>query len=67
MNSLIRHNPFKDVLEHGQPIRVRSWGVAGKPALFAPGGRDWNCSSTSYTLAALRIEKVTGRSNAAEM
>lgn len=35
------------------------------PALFAPG-TDWNYSNTGYTLAALLIGKVTGRSYAEE-
>lgn len=37
-----------------------------KPALFTPG-TDWNYSNTNYTLAALLIESVTGRSYAEEM
>ncbi|ONI76297.1 alkaline D-peptidase [Actinosynnema sp. ALI-1.44] len=36
-----------------------------KPALFAPGA-DWNYSSTNYTIAALLIEQITGRSYAEE-
>jgi D-alanyl-D-alanine carboxypeptidase len=37
-----------------------------KPPLFAPG-TDWNYSNTNFVLAALLIEKVTGRSYAEEM
>ncbi|MFG6191695.1 serine hydrolase domain-containing protein [Nonomuraea sp. JJY05] len=37
-----------------------------KPARFEPG-TDWSYSNTNYVLARLLIEKVTGRSLAAEM
>ncbi|MBF6172917.1 serine hydrolase domain-containing protein [Nocardia blacklockiae] len=37
-----------------------------KPARFEPG-TDWSYSNTNYVLARLLIEKVTGRSVAAEM
>ncbi|MGP4017792.1 serine hydrolase domain-containing protein [Saccharopolyspora sp. 5N708] len=37
-----------------------------KPAQFEPG-TDWSYSNTNYVLARLLIEKVTGRSLAAEM
>ncbi|WP_405163171.1 beta-lactamase family protein [Nocardia sp. NBC_01499] len=37
-----------------------------KPARFEPG-TDWSYSNTNYVLARLLIEKVTGRSYAAEM
>ncbi|RSM37683.1 alkaline D-peptidase [Actinoplanes sp. ATCC 53533] len=37
-----------------------------KPARFAPG-TDWNYSNTNYVLAALLIEKVTGRPYSVEM
>jgi D-alanyl-D-alanine carboxypeptidase len=37
-----------------------------KPARFEPG-TDWSYSNTNYTLAALLIEKVTGRSYAEQM
>ncbi|MCE7000405.1 beta-lactamase family protein [Saccharothrix sp. S26] len=37
-----------------------------KPALFAPG-TDWNYSNTNYTVAALLVEGVTGRSYAEEL
>ncbi|MFJ6671192.1 serine hydrolase domain-containing protein [Actinosynnema sp. NPDC091369] len=36
-----------------------------EPALFTPG-TDWNYSNTNYTLAALLVEHVTGRSFAEE-
>ncbi|WP_020670122.1 serine hydrolase domain-containing protein [Amycolatopsis nigrescens] len=48
-----------------QPDELVRFALA-KPPLFAPG-TDWNYSNTNYTLAALLIEKITGRSYAAEM
>jgi D-alanyl-D-alanine carboxypeptidase len=48
-----------------QPAELVRFALS-KPALFAPG-TDWNYSNTNYTLAALLIEKVTGRTYAEEM
>lgn len=47
-----------------QPEELARFALA-EPALFAPG-TDWNYSNTNYTLAALLIEHVTGRSYAEE-
>jgi D-alanyl-D-alanine carboxypeptidase len=48
-----------------QPEELVRFAVSKGP-LFLPG-REWNYSNTNYVLAALLIEKVTGRSYAEEM
>ncbi|WP_228005090.1 serine hydrolase [Amycolatopsis sp. YIM 10] len=48
-----------------QPDELVRFALSKGP-LFPPG-RDWNYSNTNYVLAALLIEKVTGRSYAEEM
>ncbi|KFU76371.1 serine hydrolase domain-containing protein [Amycolatopsis lurida] len=48
-----------------QPDELVRFALAKGP-LFLPG-RDWNYSNTNYVLAALLIEKATGRSYAEEM
>ncbi|AXB44774.1 serine hydrolase domain-containing protein [Amycolatopsis albispora] len=48
-----------------QPAELVRYALA-KPLLFTPG-TDWNYSNTNYTLAALLVEKLSGRPFAEEL